>query len=173
MTPARLRLSIIIGATVLVLCWFLWWSSTSVQADRTFARLKAAIEHGRAGGVLDNLHSNYDFKTAWPNQFGGEASDITDSISTPTMRLFVQRGLTGLFQLQTADPFIFRYTIARVEAQSDGTVAVTVSIDLTTTSGSRPLTFTPSLTNQRFILAKDGWWPALYVKSHPAFAVAY
>jgi len=173
MNPARLRLTIIIAASVLVLGWFWWWSSTGVQADRTFARLKSAIENGSAGGVFDNLHRAYDIKTSWPNQLGGEGADVADAIGTSAVRLIVLRGLTGLFQLQSADPFVFRYTIAQVDAHGDGTVAVTVSIDLSTTSGNRPLTFTPSLTNQRFILAKDGWWPALYVKSHPAFAVAY
>lgn len=170
MTPARLRLAIILGASLLTLCWFLWWSGTSVQADRTFGRLKAAIEQGRAGGVLDNLHPQYDIKASWPTQVGGDGSEM---VNNGTMRLLVQRGLTSLFQLQSADPFIFRYTIANVEPQDDGTVAVTVTIDLSTTSGHRPLTFTPSLTNQRFILAQDGWWPALYVKSHAAFTVSY
>ena len=173
MTPARLRLAIISGAGVLVLLWFLWWSGTAVQADRTFARLQSAIEQGRAGAVLDNLHRDYDIKASWPNQLGGEAADFTDGISAPTMRLLVLRGLTGLFQLQSSDPFVFRYTIARIEAQDDGTVAVTVSIGLSTTSGHRPLTFTPPLTNQRFVLARDGWWPALYVRGHPAFSVVY
>ncbi|HEX3135330.1 MAG TPA: hypothetical protein VHX44_17320 [Planctomycetota bacterium] len=173
MTPARLRLAMIVGASLLVICWFLWWSSNGVQADRTFARLKSAIENGSAGGVLDNLHRSYDIKASWPNQLGSEGGDIADAIGTSAVRLIVLRGLTGLFQLQSADPFVFHYTIAQVEARNDSTVAVTVSINLSTTSGNRPLTFTPSLTNQRFILAKDGWWPALYVKSHPAFSVAY
>jgi hypothetical protein len=146
MTPARLRLMIVLGASLLTVCWFLWWSSTSVQADRTFARLQAAIEQGRASGVLDNLHPQYDIKGSWPNKLGGDAS---------------------------ADPFVFRYTVTSVEAQEDDTVAVTVTIDLSTTSGHRPLTFTPSLTNQRFVLAQDGWWPALYIRSHPPFNVSY
>lgn len=170
MTPARVRLAIIIAAPLLMICWFLWWSSTNVQADRTFARLKAAIEQGRSGAVLDNLHPEYDIKSAWPNQLGGEG---TEMVNKGAMRLLVQRGLAALFQLQSADPFVFRYTIANVEPQPDGTVAVTVTIDLSTTSGNRPLTFTPSLTNQRFILAQDGWWPALYVTGHPAFSVTY
>lgn len=170
MTPARVRLALIIAAPLLAICWFLWWSSTSVQAERTFAGLKSAIEQGRAGGVLDQLHPDYDIKSAWPNQLGGEGSEM---VNKGAMRLLVQRGLVALFQLQNADPFIFRYTIANVDAQPDGTVAVTVTIDLSTTSGNRPLTFTPSLTNQRFILAQDGWWPALYVRSHPAFSVTY
>lgn len=170
MTPARLRLMIILGASLVTLCWFLWWSSTSVQADRTFGRLKVAIEQGRAGGVLDNLHPNYDLASAWPNQLGGDGAKM---VNNATMRLLVQRGLTALFQLQSADPFVFRYTIANVESQPDDTVAVTVTIDLSTTSGHRPLTFTPSLTNQRFILAQDGWWPALYVRSHIPFNVSY
>lgn len=170
MTPARLRLAIISGAVLLALCWFLWWSSAGVQADRTFARLQAAIEGGSANGVLDNLHPEYDIKRSWPNQAGGDGADM---INNGTMRLLVLRGLTALFQLQSADPFIFRYTIANVEAQEDGTVAVTVTISLTTTSGNRPLTFTPSLTNQRFILAKEGWWPSLSVRSHPPFTVNY
>lgn len=170
MTPARLRLLIVLGASLLTICWFLWWSSTSVQADRTFGRLKTAIEQGRAGGVLDNLHPQYDIKGSWPNQLGGDGADL---VNNGTMRLLVLRGLTALFQLQSADPFVFRYTIAAIEAQEDGTVAVTVTIDLSTTSANRPLTFTPPLTNQRFILAQDGWWPALYVRSHPAFAVTY
>ena len=170
MTPARLRLLIILGASLLTLCYFLWWSSTSVQADRTFGRLKAAIEQGRAGGVLDNLHPNFDLKSAWPNQLGGDGAEMVNSA---TMRLMVQRGLTALFQLQSADPFVFRYTVTSVEAQADDTVVVTVTIDLSTTSGHRPLTFTPSLTNQRFTLAKDGWWPALYIRSHLPFNVSY
>ncbi len=169
MTPARLRLVIILGASLLTVCWFLWWSSASVQAERTFARLQAAIQGGSAGGVLDNLHSSYDIKTSWPNQIGSAADVINDG----ALRLLVLRGLTALFQLQSADPFVFRYTVTNVEPQDDGTVAVLVTIDLSTTSGNRPLTFTPPLTNQRFILASEGWWPALYVKHHPAFSVAY
>lgn len=170
MTPARVRLAIIIAAPVLMICWFLWWSRASVQAERAFAHLKNAIEQGRSGAVLDNLHAEYDIKSAWPNQLGGEG---TEMVNKGAMRLLVQRGLAALFQLQSADPFIFRYTITSVEAQPDGTVAVTVTLDLSTTSGNRPLTFTPPLTNQRFILAQDGWWPALYVRSHPAFSVTY
>jgi hypothetical protein len=170
MTPARLRLILIAAALALTLGWFLWWSSASVQADRTFARLKAAIEQGHAHGVLDNLHRDYDFKAAWPNQIGDEAGGL---VNTSTLRLLVLRGLTALFQLQSADPFILRYTVSRIEPQDDGTVVAVVSLDLSTTAGQRPLTFTPSLTNQRFILARDGWWPALYVRSHPAFSVAY
>ncbi len=170
MTPARLRLVIILGASVLALCWFLWWSSTSVQAERTFAGLKSAIEQGRAGGVLDNLHPQYDIKASWPTQLGGDGSEM---VNNGTMRLLVQRGLTSLFQLQSADPFVFRYSVTSVEAQDDNTVAVTVTIDLSTTSGHRPLTFTPSLTNQRFVLAQDGWWPALYIRSHAPFNVSY
>src|SRR5687767_11459386 len=122
MPPARLRLLIITGASLLALCWFLWWSSADVQADRTFARLKAAIEQGRAGGVLDNLHAQYDIKNSWPNQLGGDGVEM---VNNGTMRLVVLRGLTALFQLQNADPFVFRYAIASVEAQEDGTVAVT------------------------------------------------
>jgi hypothetical protein len=170
MTSSRLRLGIIIGAPILILVWFLWWSSSSVQANRTFARLKSAIENGQAVGVLDNLHSAYDIKGSWPNQIGNEAGDM---VGNGALRVLVLRGLAGLFQLQSQDPFLFGYTISNVDPQDDGTVAVTVSITLRTQSGHEPLTFTPSLTNQRFILAKDGWWPALYVKSHPALSVSY
>ncbi len=170
MTPARLRLIIIVGASLLTVCWFLWWSSAGVQADRTFARLKSAIEGGSANGVLGNLHPGYDIKAAWPTQLGGDTADM---VNNGTMRLLVLRGLTALFQLQSADPFIFRYTITNVEAQEDGTVAVTVTIALSTASGHQPLTFTPSLTNQRFILAQDGWWPALSVRGHTPFNVSY
>ena len=120
--------------------------------------------------VLGNLHRDYDIKGSWPRQIGDETGGaLTDS----ALRLLVLRGLTALFQLQSADPFVFRYTIASVEPQDDGTVAVLVSIDLATTHGHRPLKFTPSLVNQRFVLAGEGWWPALYVKAHPAFSVAY
>ena len=170
MTPARLRLLIIAGATLLALGWFLWWSSAGVQADRAFGRLKAAIERGSASGVLDNLHRDYDIKTSWPSQIGDEAGGL---VNNGTLRLLVLRGLTALFQLQSADPFVFRYTLTGVEPQDDGTVVAIVTIDLATTSGNRPLTFTPPLTNQRFVLASEGWWPALYVKSHPAFTVSY
>lgn len=170
MTPARLRLTLIAAAVALTLGWFLWWSSASVQADRTFARLKAAIEQGHANAVLDNLHRDYDIKSSWPNQIGDEAGGL---VGTGALRLLVLRGLTALFQLQSADPFILRYTLSRIEPQDDGTVVAVVSLDLSTTAGQRPLTFTPSLTNQRFVLARDGWWPALYVKSHPAFQVSF
>jgi hypothetical protein len=170
MTPARLRLLIIAAAAVLAVAWFLWWSSTAVQADRLFTRLKLAIEQGSAGGVLGNLHRDYDFKASWPNQIGNEAGDL---VNNNALRLLVMRGLVGLFQLQSADPFVFRYTLAGVEPQDDGTVAAFVTIDLSTTAGHRPLVFTPPLTNQRFVLARDGWWPALYVKGHPSFQVAY
>lgn len=170
MTPARLRLIIIAGAVLLAVGWFLWWSSAGVQADRTFGRLKSAIERGSAGGVLDNLHRDYDIKSSWPNQIGDEAGGL---VNNGTLRLLVMRGLTALFQLQSADPFVFRYTLTSVESQEDGTVVAIVTIDLRTTAGHRPLTFTPSLTNQRFVLASEGWWPALYVKNHPAFSVAY
>lgn len=170
MTPPRLRLAIIVAAPLLALLWFLWWSRPTVQAERTFAHLKNAIEQGRAGGVLDALHRDYDLKAAWPNQIGDEAGGL---VNNAALRLLVLRGLTGLFQLQSADPFVFRYTIAQVEPLADGTVAVTVTIALSTTSGNRPLTFSPSLTNQRFILATDGWWPALYVMGHPPFSVSY
>jgi hypothetical protein len=170
MPTTRLRLGIFIGAPLLMLVWFLWWSSASVQATRTFTRLKAAIENGQAGGVLDQLHRGYDFKTSWPNQIGDEAGDL---VNTAAARLLVLRGLAALFQLQSADPFLFAFTLTTIEPQDDGTVAVAVSITLRTQSGHEPLTFTPRLINQRFILAKDGWWPALYVKSHPPFSVSY
>lgn len=170
MTPARLRLLIIAGAVLLAVGWFLWWSSAAVQAERTFARLKAAIEGGSANGVLENLHRDYDLKASWPNQIGDEAGGL---VNNGALRLLVLRGLTALFQLQSADPFVFRFTVTGVEPQDDGTVVAIVSIDLATTSGHRPLTFTPPLTNQRFVLASDGWWPALYIKGHPAFSVAY
>ena len=170
MNPTRVRLAIIIAAPLLIIMWFLWWSRTQVQANRTFALLKSAIENGRAGSVMDCLHPNYDIRSAWPHQLGEDAADL---VNNSTMRMLVLRGLTGLFQLQNADPFIFTYTIATIEPQDDDTVAVTVTIALSTTSGHQPLTFTPTLTNQRFILAKDGWWPTLYVRSHPAFSVAY
>lgn len=170
MTPARVRLVLIIAAPLLAICWFLWWGRASVQAERTFAGLKSAIENGRAGGVLDQLHPAYDIKAAWPTQLGGDGAEM---VNNGTMRLLVQRGLTALFQLQSADPFVFRYTITNVETQGDGTVAVNVTITLSTTSGHQPLTFTPSLTNQQFILAQDGWWPALYVRGHAPFNVSY
>lgn len=170
MSQARFRLILLIAAPLIALAWFLWWSSAGVQAERTFARLKVAIEGGRAGGVLDNLHRDYDIKTSWPNQIGDEAGGL---VNNSTLRLLVMRGLTALFQLQSADPFVFRYTVTSVESQEDGTVVALVTIDLSTTSGNRPLTFTPALTNQRFVLASEGWWPALYVKQHPAFSVAY
>ena len=170
MTPARVRRALIIAAPVLAICWFWWWSRASVQAERTFAGLKSAIENGRAGSVLDHLHRDYDIKAAWPTQLGGEAADM---VNNSTMRLMVLRGLAALFQLQSADPFVFRYTITNIEAQDDGTVVATVTINLSTTSGHQPLTFTPSLINQRFVLAKDGWWPALHIRSHAPFNVSY
>jgi hypothetical protein len=170
MTPAHLRLLIIAGAVLLTLGWFLWWNSATVQADRTFGRLKAAIERGSANGVLENLHRDYDLKTSWPSQIGDEAGGM---VNNSALRLLVLRGLTALFQLQSTDPFILRYTLAGVEPQEDGTVVAIVTLDLATTAGHRPLTFTPSLTNQRFVLASEGWWPALYVRSHPPFNVAY
>lgn len=170
MNPNRIRSAIIIAAPLLMILWFFWWSRTSVQADRTFALLKSAIENGRAGDVMDGIHPNYDIRSAWPNQVGEDAPDLANN---STMRMLVLRGLTGLFQLQNADPFIFNYTIANIEPQDDDTVAVMVTIALSTQSGQQPLTFTPALINQRFILAKDGWWPSLYVRSHPAFSVAY
>lgn len=170
MTPARVRLLLLILAPVLAVCWFVWWSGASVQADRTFTRLKLAIEQGRAGAVLDNLHSGYDIKGSWPDRLGGDGADL---VNDSALRLLTLRGLTVLFQLQQSDPFIFRYTITSVEPQPDATVVVTVTIDLSTTSGHRPLTFTPPLTNQRFILAQESWWPALYVKAHPALSVHY
>ena len=141
-----------------------------MQVDRTFTLIKSAIENGRAGSVMDGIHPNYDFRKEWPNQLGEDAADL---VNNSTMRMLVLRGLTGLFQLQNTDPFIFNYTIAAIEPQDDETVAVTVTIALSTKSGQQPLTFTPALINQRFILAKDGWWPSLFVRSHPAFSVAY
>jgi hypothetical protein len=170
MNPTRVRLAIIIAAPLLIIMWFLWWSRASVQADRTFALIKSAIENGRAGSVMDCLHPNYDIRSAWPHQLGEDAADL---VNNSTMRMLVLRGLTALFQLQNADPFIFTYTIAAIEPQDDDTVAVIVTIALSTKLGQQPLTFTPTLINQRFILAKDGWWPTLYVRSHPAFSVAY
>jgi hypothetical protein len=170
MISSRLRLSIFIGAPLVALVWFLWWSSTSVQTNRTFARLKHAIEQGSASAVLDNLHSAYDFKESWPSQIGNEAGSLVDNSA---IRLLVLRGLAALFQLQTPDRFQFNYTISSIEDLDDGTVAATVTINLRTQSGHQPLTFTPTLTNQRFILATDGWSPALYVKSHLPFSVTY
>ena len=157
MTPARLRLSIILGAVLLAILWFMWWSSAGVQAERTFARLKGAVERGSASDVLGNLHRDYDIKASWPHQIGDEAGG---ALTNSALRLLVLRGLTALFQLQSADPFVFRYTIANIEPQDDGTVVVLVSIDLATTYGHRPLKFTPSLVNQRFVLAGEGRGPA-------------
>jgi hypothetical protein len=170
MNPTRIRFAIIIAAPLLIIMWFLWWSRTSVQANRTFTLLKSAIENGRAGSVMDCIHPDYDIRKEWPNQLGEDAADL---VNNNTMRMLVSRALTGLFQIQNADPFTFNYTIAAIEPQDDDTVAVTVTIALSTKSGQQPLTFTPALINQRFILAKDGWWPTLYVRSHPAFSVAY
>jgi hypothetical protein len=170
MTPSGRRLLIIAVAVATTFAWYLWWSSAAVQADRTFRGLENAIEQGRAGAVVDALHHDYDIRAAWPNQLGGDAGGM---VGDGMLRLLVIRGLAGLFQLQSADPFVFAYTIHDVAPQDDGTVVVTASIDLSTTSGERPLTFTPRLNAQRFVLARDGWWPTLYVRSHPAFSVAY
>jgi hypothetical protein len=171
MTPARLRLLILIAAPVLAVAWFLWWSRTAVQVERTFHGLKTAIEQGSAGGVFDRLHSAYDVRRNWPDQFAGEAGDLP--LSPATLRLLVQRGLTALFQLQQPDPFVFTYRVARITARDDGEVEVLVSITLATQAGLQPLTFTPPLVNQRFVLAQDGWWPALYIRSHAPFHVSY
>jgi hypothetical protein len=83
------------------------------------------------------------------------------------------RGLTALFQLQQVDPFVFQYTIQEVTPRDDGNYTAIVSITLTTRSGERPLTFTPPLTSQSFILAKESWWPSLTILSHPPLHVAY
>ncbi len=171
MTPARLRVTILIAAPLLMLLWFWWWSGAAVQAERTFHGLKSAIEQGRAGAVLDHLHPDYDIAASWPSQFGDGAGDL--GIGNGTLRVLALRGLTALFQLQQPDPFVFTYTINAVEELADGTVAVTVAIGMSTQAGHQPLTFTPSLLNQRFVLAREGWWPALSIRSHPPFSVSY
>jgi hypothetical protein len=169
MNQKRFRLIVITAAVLASALWFWWWSGPSVQADRTFLQVKKAIEHGRAQGVLDALHPAYDFAACWPNQL----SENVDESMKPTMRLLMLRGLTGLFQLQNTDPFVFTYHINSVEEQSDGTYAVNVSLTVRTQSGQKPLTFTPSLNGQTFILKKNSWWPSLTIVSHQPFRVQF
>jgi hypothetical protein len=170
MSQQRLRLIVISLASICALGWFLWWRSPSVQADRTFSLLRNAIENGRANGVINVIHPDYDFQKAWPNQINGNTGDL---VGNHAMRLLVMRGLTTLFILQQADPFIFNYTLHDITTQDDGTYAVTVSINLLTRAGQRPLTFTPSLNSQRFILAHHGWGPGLSIIRHSPFTAAY
>jgi hypothetical protein len=169
MNHKRFRLIMITTAVIASLLWFWWWSNPHVQADRTFLQVKKAIEQGRAQGVLDALHGSYDFVACWPNQL----SESIDESMKPTMRLMVLRGLTGLFQIQNDDPFLFTYHITDVRPQDDDTYAVTVSLTVRTQSGQKPLTFTPSLNNQIFILRKSSWWPSLTIVSHPPFRVQF
>ncbi len=170
MSQQRLRLIVISLACICAFGWFLWWRSPSVQAERTFTLVRNAIENGRANGVMDALHPNYDFNKSWPNQISGDAGEL---IGNGAMRVLVMRGLTTLFNLQQADPFVFNYTIHSISALDDGTYAVTVSITLLTRAGERPLTFTPPLNGQRFILAHSGWGPGLAIIGHSAFTAAY
>jgi hypothetical protein len=170
MTQLRFRIIMISVTSLASLLWFVWWCGPAVQADRTFTHLRNAIEKGQAGGVLDVLHPGYDFALSWPTQIGGQTSD---PINGGAMRLLVMRGLTALFQLQQVDPFVFQYTIQEVTPRDDGNYTAIVSITLTTRSGERPLTFTPPLTSQSFILAKESWWPSLTILSHPPLHVAY
>ncbi len=168
MSQQRLRLLIIAIAVICSVVWFIWWSSASVQAERTFTHLKNAIEKGQASGVLDVLHPAYNFSESWPNQIGENGGD---NFGNGAIRLLALRGLTGIFQIQQADPFVFNYNIHDLKAQDDGTYAVTVSITLLTRSGEEPLTFTPPLNGQRFILKQEGWWPSLSIIGHTAFNV--
>jgi hypothetical protein len=170
MSQKRLRLIVIIVTSICLGGWYLWWRSPSVQAERTFAHIRSAIENGSANGVMDALHPDYDFNNSWPNQISGDAGNL---IGNDAMRVLVMRGLTTLFNLQQADPFVFNYTIHSLSTLDDGTYAVTVSIILLTRAGERPLTFTPSLNSQRFILAHNGWGPGLSIISHPAFKAHY
>jgi hypothetical protein len=162
----RLR-KILLGAVAAVafIAWYLYWCSPSVQAPRTFARIRTGIEEGRAGLVFDQLHPDYSIKASWPNQL----AEYGDLVSPGALRPLAQQGLQMVLRAHGEDPLVMGYELHRIEALADGTVQVDVSIHFSTRSGRAVDIVDPPLVHKHFILSRaSAIFPALYIKSHEA-----
>jgi hypothetical protein len=169
MSDPRLRryLPALVAAVAFV-AWYLYWCSPRVQAPRTFARIRAGIEEGSAGAVIDQLHPGYSIKDSWPNQL----ADYGDLVSPGALRAFAQQGLNMMLRAHADDPLLMSYDLHRIEALADGTVQVDASIQFSTRSGRALSLIDPPLVHKRFILSRaSSIFLALSIKSHEAFTV--
>ncbi len=165
MAPRLRRILIALVAAVAFIAWYLYWGSPSVQAPRTFARIRAGIEEGSAGQVFDQLHPDYSIKACWPNQ----VADYGDLVSPGALRPLAQQGLNMVLRSHGDDPLVMAYDIHRIEALADGTVLVDVSIQFSTRSGRTAPIIDPPLVHKHFILSRSSRiFPALSIKSHEA-----
>ncbi len=161
----RIRWIALIIATVLVLGWWLWWRSPSVQAPRTFAALARAMAEGDAGGVVGRVHGEYDYRAQWPDLF------TSDEIGRLEPRQLAFLGLRQLFEHHRDDPIRCAYEVHEVTPQDDGSVAVVATLRLSTASGAMMIGPTGPLERHRFILARDGWSAALFFRGHDPIAL--
>jgi hypothetical protein len=168
MTP-RLRQALIAGlAAAILLGWWLYLRSPSVQVPRTFARIKQAVDGARAGMLVDQLHPDYSVKACWP----GLGGDLGIEPSNEQLLMFARQGIQVVLQSHADDPLVLSYEIHRITAQDDGSVVAEVTIQISTRSGQRTLDIEPPLVHQRFVLERaSAIFPALYIKSHKPFSV--
>jgi hypothetical protein len=165
MEPRLRRILLATVAAVAFIAWYLYWGSAGVQAPRTFARIRAGIEEGRAGLVFDQLHPDYSIKDSWPNQI----AEYADLVSPGALRPLAQQGLQSVLSMHADDPLVMGYDIHRIETLADGSVQVEVSIHFSTRSGHAVPIVDPPLVHKRFILSRASRiFPALYIRSHEA-----
>jgi hypothetical protein len=165
--PRRRTILLVLVAAAAFIVWYLYWCSPGVQAPRTFARIRAGIEEGRAGLVIDQLHPDYSVAACWPNQF----AEYGDLVNLGALRTLAQQGLQMVLRTHADDPLLMSYDLHRIEVLADGTVQVEVSIQFATRSGHTVAIVEPPLVHKRFILSRaSSIFPALYIKSHEALA---
>jgi hypothetical protein len=163
--PRLRRIVLALAAAVAFIAWYLYWCSPGVQAPRTFARIRAGIEEGRAGMVIDQLHPDYSIKASWPNQI----AEYGDLVSPGALRPLAQQGLQMVLSAHADDPLVMSCDLHRIAVLADGTVQVEVSIQFSTRSGRAVSIVDPPLVHKRFILSRaSSIFPALYIKSHEA-----
>lgn len=163
MPITRQRLIIALGAMLVFMGWYWYWSSPSVQVPRTFTRIREGVNESRAGLILDQLHPDYSVKDCWPNLFNDYGG-----LATPGgFRLLAQQGVQLLLRSHADDPVVMSFDLHKITAQPDGSVQVDVSIQFSTRSGNSLRLIDPPLVHKHFVLARaSSIFPALYIASH-------
>ncbi len=161
----RIRWIAIAIAAAIVLGWWLWWRSPSVQAPRTFAALARAMADGDAGGVVGRVHGEYDNRAQWPDLFGN------DDFGRVEPRKLAFLGLRQLFEHHRDDPIRCEWQVHEIASQDDGAFAVIASLRFATASGAMMTGPAGPLERHRFILARDGWSAALFFRGHDPIAL--
>jgi|GEM_PF-2655623 len=156
----RQRLLVTVVAVMILSGVFLWHRGAERQSRACFANLSAAFAAGRAGAILGEVHSAYDFPAHWPQVFS--ESDGTEP------RVTALRALLYLCQMYRETPLTLAVDIQSVEAQADGTTAVIATLQLSASGRDLPFTLGP-IHHHKFVLARDGL-VAMHIISHDPIA---